>query len=118
MNTINIATTIEDSLGLKTGIGIKKIRVVYDRCSDWIRISGHLVSNSRIYTSFEYEPDLQVDLINRLDQVCMSGTSIHSGCFAASQKVSFSLEMKNISEFVPWEEVQKIHMYIIFRERK
>ena len=58
MNKITIPTTIEDSLGLKTGISINKVRVLFDRDYDWIKITGQLESNSRTYTSFEYEPDL------------------------------------------------------------
>ena len=117
MNKIMIPTTIEDSLGLKTGISINKVRVLFDRDYDWIKITGQLESNSRTYTSFEYEPDLQADLINTNNQICLSSASRHEGCFAASQKISFSLKMQNVSEYIPWDAIQEIHMYLIFRNR-
>lgn len=116
-NKLTITTTIEDSLGLKTGISINKVRVVYDRDDDWIKITGRLASNSRAYTSFEYEPDLQADLVNEKNQVCLSSASTHEGCFAASQKISFSMEMNNISDHIRWDDIQEIHMYLIFRNR-
>ena len=115
-NSHTIPTTIEDSLGLKTGISINKVRVVYNRDKDWIKITGQLASNSRAYISFEYEPDLSADLINSKNQICLSSVSRHEGCFAASQKISFSLKIKNVSEYILWDEIQEIRMYIIFRK--
>ena len=117
-NTHTIPTTIEDSLGLKTGISINKVRVVYDKDKDWIKITGQLTSNSRTYTSFEFEPAVQADLINSQNQICLSSTSSHEGCFAASQKISFSMKIQNVSDYIFWEEIQEIRMYLIFKKNK
>lgn len=117
-NPHTISTTIEDSLGLKTGISINKVRVVYDRDKDWIKITGQLLSNSRTYTSFEFEPDLQADLINSQNQICLSSASRYEGCFAASQKISFSMKIPQVSDYILWDEIQEIRMYLIFRKNK
>lgn len=115
---LELSTTIEDSLGLRTGISINRVRVIYDKESDWIKITGRLATNDRTYTSFEYEPDLQADILNTNSQVCLSSTSTHEGRLAASQKVSFSMEMRHISAYVSWDEILEIHMYLIFRGRE
>lgn len=95
-NNLQLSTTIEDSLGLRTGISINRVRVIYDTKGDWIKITGRLATNDRTYTSFEYEPDLQADVVNANNQICLSSTSMHEGLLAASQKVSFSMEIKNV----------------------
>lgn len=117
MNRKTISTTIEDSLGLKTGISINSVRVLYDREGNWIRITGRLAANSRTYTSFEYEPDLQADIVNSKNQICFSAASQHEGCFAASQKISFTIGIQDVSDMIPWDDIQEIHMYLIFRKR-
>lgn len=117
MNNTSIPTTIEDSLGLKTGISINKVRVVYDKDKDWIKITGQLATSSRTYTSFEYEPDLQADIINSQNQICLSSVSRHEGCFAASQKISFFMEMQHVSNYISWDKIEEIRMYLIFRKK-
>ena len=119
-NIMGIKTTIVDVLGYKTGISIDSVRVLYDKHpdEDWIRITGRLAATEKTYTSFEYEPDLIAEVINKADQVCISATSHHHGCFAASKQIPFSIEIKNVSEHIQWEDIHEINMYLYFHRRK
>lgn len=117
MDKIIIPTVIEDSLGLISGISILKTRVIYDTEGDWIKITGRLSANTKAYSSWEFEPDIQADIVNKKDQVCVSKASEHEGCFVASQKVSFTIDIQNVTNYISWDEILKIQMYLIYRYR-
>lgn len=110
-----IPTFIEDALGLKTGISIDNVRVLVDRDNDCITITGRMAAGAKYYTSFEFEPEIEADLLNSENQVCLSATSNHEGCVAASQKISFLLRFSSISKYVSWSEIRKIEVYVIFK---
>ena len=112
-----IPAFIEDTLGLKTGIGIDNARVQVDRENDCITITGRMVAGAKDYISFEFEPEIEADLLNSENQVCLSATSFHEGCFVASQKISFKLRLSHVSKYISWTEIKKIEVFVIFKRQ-
>lgn len=113
-----IPTFIEDALGLKTGIGIDNIRVLIDRENDCITITGRMIAGRKDYTSFEFEPEIEADILNSENQVCLFSTSHHTGCFAASKKNSFILQLSPVSKYVSWNEIKKIEAYVVYMRQQ
>lgn len=117
ISIMEIKTLIVDNLGWKTGVSIDGVRVQYDRHENWILITGRLAAGSRTYTSFEYEPELAAEVINKSGQVCISATSHHDECFAASQQIPFTIRIEKVSDHIAWKEVEVVRMYLVFRKK-
>lgn len=69
-----INTTIYDPLGLDTGIKITNVRSVLDKEGDRIIITGRMTSDRII--GLDVEPDLQCEVFNQKDQICLPVQSI------------------------------------------
>ena len=113
---------IKDKWGTETGIRITNERVLIDRGKDRITITGRIeASADGSYTNLLFEPEIQADLINRKGQVCHTCTSNHEACFAASQGkqgISFKVQLECVSEYISWEDIDRIEIDIVFRESK
>lgn len=107
-------TIIDDPLGLDSGIKVTKVRCVLDRDRDRIMITGRM-SGDRI-VGLDLEPDIQCDIINKKDQICLSACSVHQGVFAVTRKVTFTVQIEEVSRVIgDWDEIDRIKLYVIFR---
>ena len=111
-NEVMPHTSIDDPLGLDSGIRVTNVRCVLDRDNDRILISGRM-SGNRIL-GLDIEPDLQCDILKN-DQVCLSACSVHQGVFAITRRVTFTTKIEAVSERVAWNEINEIFLYVIFR---
>lgn len=109
-----IPTIIHDPLGLESGIKISGVRSSLDREHDCILIIGHLSGDRMIGP--DLEPDLQCDVINKNEQICISGTSNHQGVYSVTKKVTFTLKIEAVSQSIDWNDIAKISLYVIFRK--
>lgn len=108
-----INTTIYDPLGLDTGIKVTNVRSVLDKEGDRIIITGRMTSDRII--GLDVEPDLQCDVFNQKDQICLSACSVHQGVFAVTRKVSFTIQVEEVSRYIEWDDIAKINLYVIFQ---
>lgn len=109
-----LPTIIKDSLGLETGIKVTHVRSVFEKDKDRLLISGRIMGDRVAMPGFE--PDIQCDVINREGQVCITSCSTHSGVFFVTKQASFSLQINGISQAVPWQDIARIELYVIFRK--
>ena len=105
-------TIIQDPLGLNTGIKVTNVRSVLDRDEDSIMICGRM-SGDRI-VGLDSEPDLQCDIVNQKDQICLSACSVHQGVFAVTRKVTFTLQIRSVSKYIDWDDIARLELYVIF----
>ena len=109
-----IPTIIHDPLGLDSGIKVSSVRSSLDRNRDCILIRGHLSGDRMVGP--DLEPDLQCDVINKKDQICLSGSSTHQGVYSVTKKVTFTLKIEAVSQSIDWDDIAKISLYVIFRK--
>lgn len=107
-------TIIHDPLGLNSGIKVTNVRSVLDREGDRIMITGRMTSDRII--GIDIEPELQCDVFNQKDQVCLSACSVHQGVFAVTRKVTFSIQVEEVSRYMKWDDIERISLYVIFRK--
>lgn len=105
--------TVHDPLGIDTGIKISNLRSVLDRKGDRIVITGRMTGDRIV--GIDVEPDLQCDIINQQDQICMSVCSTHQGVFAITRKVTFTVQVEEVSRYIEWDDIARISLYVIFR---
>ena len=108
-----LPTIIQDPLGLETGIKITNVRSVLDRDCDRILISGRMYSDRIV--GLDIEPDLQCEIVNAKDQICLSVCSVHQGVFSVTRNVMFTLLIEEVSRSIDWEDIERINLYAIFR---
>lgn len=106
-------TIIQDPMGFETGIKVTNIRSVLDREKATIVIKGRLTGGQVVGPDFE--PEIQCDVVNKDEQICLTSVSTHQGVFSVTRKVSFTIELKNISQHIEIDDIKKIDLYVIFR---
>lgn len=111
-----IPTIIHDPLGLDSGIKVSSVRSSLDRERDCILIRGHLSGSHMVGP--DLEPDLQCDVINKKDQICLSGSSTHQGVYSVTKKVTFTLKIEAVSQSIDWDDIERISLYVIFCKTK
>lgn len=112
-----LPTIIHDSLGFDTGIKVTDVRSVLDRIRDCILIRGHMSSGEHVAVP-DLEPDIQCDIVNQEEQVCLSAISVHQGIYSVTKRVTFTLKVENVSQSIDWDDITKIHLYVIFHKSK
>lgn len=66
----------------------------------------------------DLEPDIQCDIVNQEEQVCLSAISVHQGIYSVTKRVTFTLKVENVSQSIDWDDITKIHLYVIFHKSK
>ena len=110
------STIIHDPLGLITGIKVTNVRSVMDRERDCILIQGRM-SGDHVVGS-ELEPDVQCDIVNRDEQICLSASSVHQGVYSVTKKVTFTLQIEEVSRDINWDDITRLDLYVIFRKNR
>lgn len=106
-------TIIQDPMGFETGIKVTNIRSVLDREKDTIVIRGRMTGWQVVGP--DLEPEIQCDLVNKKEQISLTAVSTHQGVFSVTRKVSFTIELENISQHIEIDEIKRIDLYVIFR---
>ena len=107
-------TIIDDPLGIDSVIRIKNVRCLLDRDGDRIMITGRM-SGDRIAGLFNAEPDIQCEIVDQKDQICLSACSVHDGIFSYSGRAAFTVLIESVSRSVAWDSIETIRLYLIYR---
>ena len=109
-------TIIHDPLGFDTGIKVTNVRSVMDRERDYILIQGRMSGDHVVGP--ELEPDLQCDIVNRKEQICLSASSVHQGVYSVTKKATFTLQIEEVSRSIDWDDIARLDLYVIFRRNR
>ena len=118
MNTKEIEILIEDSMGAYSGIQIYGEHVDLKPEEDQILITGRMRSTSeKLTAALHLEPEITADIVNVWDEVMLSSVGTHIGAFWATRSAPFELELKRVSDRVPWKEIKTVKIRVCFMEK-
>ncbi|RHQ13567.1 hypothetical protein DW974_16310 [Lachnospiraceae bacterium AM48-27BH] len=106
--------SIEDSLGLETGVLIQNVKASSDEDNN-MKIFGQMRKREGKYVNLFLEPEIVCDLVDTAGAILYSTVSRHSGCFWASAYTTFEI---TIPKRKILDEVFQIRLRLIFKKER
>lgn len=103
--------SIEDALGLETGVLIQNVRASSDEDNN-MKIFGQMRKREGKYVNLFLEPEIVCDLVDAAGSILYSTVSSHSGCFWASTCTTFEITIpkRELLEFF------EIRLRLVFKK--
>ena len=105
---------IEDPMGLESGIRIDMVKTVTDRKAGRITIRGRMTACTKSPAVPDIEPEIECAIIDENDAIAEIALSRHNGCFWTNRQALWSIEIEDVDERIPWEEISMLHLRLIY----
>ena len=105
---------IEDPMGLESGIRIDMVKTVTDRKTGRITIRGRMTACTKSPAVPDIEPEIECAIIDENEAIAEIALSRHNGCFWTNRQALWSIEIEDVDERIPWEDISMLHLRLLY----